>query len=1079
MSTLPHENVAMIKYVLKPKHELTMPNKKNFPIKMAVRFKQLSMMLLAILIVGTNTLFAQQLTVKGRVLSAAGTAVSDVSVLVRGTTTGTSTDADGNFSINVAQGGTLVFSAVNYSTKSVKVNSAADLTITLEAANQALDEVVVVGYGTQRKRDVTGAVSSVKETALREVPVANLQQALQGRAAGLEVQRTSNQPGGGAQIRIRGIRSINGSNDPLLVLDGIPYDGTLNDINPNDVTSVEILKDASATAIYGSRGANGVLLVTTKRGKAGDSRLTYNGYSGTGTVANPYPVFNSTEYQAMRNMSPWGQGYQPSEIKGIADGTETNWQDLIYGTSIRTDHNIAISGGSNGSNFMLGGGYYKETTVMPGEEFERYTLRAAIDAKVGQRIKVGLTTQNNVSVATGSQFVSGSAQFRLLAMSPLIAPYDSAGNINPTPWGNIDDINANGKYSPLYLKQGERNWVDRVRRLRTFNSLYGEYDIMKGLKYRVNLGLNYAQQHSAQFQPADLPNQPSFFRANQGNIASVNNGETWGYTLENILTYDKVYKEDHRFNFTGLYSYQEGQSFNNSVQKDSIADNFVQFYNLALSTPISSNNTALGGGEVKSSLISYMGRMNYSYKNKYLATVTYRRDGSSRLSAGNQYFDYWAGSLGWNISDEKFMQKLDFVDQLKLRVSYGTTSNQAVGEYSSLGLVGNQNFIGGNAGIIRYNFGSNIVSGYQLVNLPNPTLGWEFTNVLNLGLDFGFLNNRITGSIEAYSSKTDRLLYAINLPPTSGVPGAFLTNIGAMENKGMEFTVSTAIIEPKSRKGFSFSTDLNLFFNKNKLVRLNGNITQQPGNQLFVGNSMTSIWDYNKLGIWQLDEAAEAARFGSSPGQLKLEDRSGPNGVPDGRITVADKYVLGNQDAKLQGGLTLRFGYKGFDLSSVIYARFGGLLVSQVHQPFASFLTILDGRRNTLKVDYWTPTNSTNWFPQPAAQISPVSDAWSTLGYYSGTFAKLRSINLGYTFDQGIMSRIKAQSMRVYFTVDNVGILFSPYFRKTGIDPEGTGTGSQGVSNPGNIRGGQNGAITIGLGTPPRTTFTFGANITL
>nr|MCU0374211.1 TonB-dependent receptor [Chitinophagaceae bacterium] len=667
--------------------------------------------------------------------------------------------------------------------------------------------------------------------------------------------------------------------------------------------------------------------------------------------------------------------------------------------------------------------------------------------------------------------------FRMLAMSPLVSPYLEDGSINPTPWGNIDDINANGRYSPLYLNTDNPEWVDKVRRLRTFNSLYAEYSFYKDLKYRVNAGFSYAQQQNAQFQPADVPGSPSFFRATQGNIASVDNGETWGYTLENLLIYDKTIKDKHKINFTGLYSIQENQSFNTFVQKDSIADNFVQFYNLALSTPINSNNTALGGGENKWALISYMARLNYGFDNKYLLTLTYRRDGSSRLAKGNNWFDYWAGSVGWNLHEEKFLENFRQLSALKLRASFGTTSNQAVNPYQSLGLVNNSNGIGGNAGITRYNFGPTIVSGYNIINLPNPNLSWEFTNVLNIGLDFGLWKNKITGTVEAYWSRTNDILYGINLPATSGVAGSFVTNIGAMDNRGFEFTLSATQLETKS--GFSWTADYNLFFNRNKLVRLNGNITQQPGNQLFVGHPMTAVWDYNKLGIWQSDEAEEAARFGARPGQIKLEDRSGPNGRPDGRITVDDKYILGSGDADLQGGMTQRFAYKGFDLSMVFYARFGGLLFSQIHQPFSSFLTVMDGRRNTLKVDYWTPTNPSNWFPMPQQEISNVSDAWTTLGYYDGTFVKLRSINFGYTFGRQVLKKLGAQNLRAYFSADNVGTFFSPYFRQTGIDPEGTGTGSQGVSNPGNIRGGLNGMVTIGLGTPPRTTFTFGINMTL
>jgi TonB-linked SusC/RagA family outer membrane protein len=1044
------------------------------------KLKLLSSILLFFTLFISNQSNAQSIPISGKVIGASGSPISGVSVTVKGTRTGTTTDEAGNFQINAEKGNILLISSVGFLTQELTIPndiSSFSTTITMVVGENKLDEVVVIGYGTQRRRDVTGAVVSIKESAIREVPVANIQQALQGRAAGLEVQSTGNQPGAGAQIRIRGTRSISGSNDPLIVLDGIPYEGSLNDINPDDIASIEVLKDASATAIYGSRGANGILLISTKRGKSGETRISYNGYYGVGSALNPFPVFNAQEYMAMRNTSTWGQGYLPQEIEGMANGTNTNWQDLMYQNSFRTDHNITASGGSNGNTFSLGGGYFKENTLLPGEDFTRYTVRAAIDAKVGRKIKIGLTSLNNVSIQNGAQFVSGSPLFRMLAMSPLVSPYLEDGRINPTPWGNIDDINGSGRYSPLYLQTDNPEWHDRIRRIRTFTSLYGEYQFTKDFKYRINAGFSYAQQHNAQFQPADIPGSPSFFRAAQGNIASVQNGETWGYTLENLLIYDKVFKDKHKVNFTGLYSIQENQSFDNFVQKDSIADNFVRFYNLALSTPINSNNTALGGGESKWALVSYMARLNYGFDNKYLATLTYRRDGSSRLAKGNQWFDYWAGSLGWNIHEENFMRNIKPLSALKLRASYGTTSNQAVNPYQSLGLVNNSNGIGGNAGITRYNFGPTIVSGYNIINLPNPNLSWEFTNVFNLGLDFGLLNNRITGALEVYWSKTNDILYGINLPASSGVAGSFVTNIGSMQNNGAELSISAVHVETKS--GFSWSGDYNLFFNRNKLLNLNGNITEQPGNQLFVGHPMTAIWDYKKLGIWQSNEAAEAASFGARPGQIKLADVSGPDGKPDGRISIDDKYVIGSGDARLQGGMTQRFAFKGFDVSAVFYARFGGMLFSQVHQPFSSFLTVMDGRRNTLNVDYWTPNNPSNWFPMPQQEISNVSDAWSTLGYYDGTFVKLRSINFGYSFKPAILKKLNAQLLRAYFTIDNVATMFSPYFKQTGFDPEATGTGSQGVSNPGNIRGGNNGMVTIGLGTPPRRTFTFGLNVTL
>ena len=542
------------------------------------------------------TLLLAQRMVNGKVTDASGAPVKGASIQVKGTTVGTSTDDNGNFTIAAEKGAVLLVSNVGFSDTEFAVGEEASLTIRLNALVKDMSEVVIVGYGSQRKRDVTGATVSVSEQALREVPVPNLQQALLGRAAGLEIQTVGNQPGAGAQIRIRGIRSISGSNEPLFVLDGIPYDGNLNDINPDDVASIDVLKDASATAIYGSRGANGVVLITTKKGRSGESRISYNGYYGLGKPAYKYPLFNADEYQAMRNLSPWTNGYMAEELNGIAIGRNTDWQDLMYETAMRTDHNISVSGGANGSTFSLGGGYYNETTVMPGEEFTRYTLRGTIDTRVGRRIKIGLSTQNTLSISEGSQFVSGAAMFRTLALSPLMPAYNDDGSLYLIPHGNIDDNNGDGRYSPLLLKDGPKTWNDRVRRLRTFNALYGEYEFLKGLRYRVNLGLTYAQQFNGQFRGADRPDNPSFFRAGLGNIARVENGENWSYTLENLLFYDARIKNDHKISFTGLYSIQEAQSFNNFVQKDSITEDFVEYYNLALSTPVNSANTGLGGG---------------------------------------------------------------------------------------------------------------------------------------------------------------------------------------------------------------------------------------------------------------------------------------------------------------------------------------------------------------------------------------------------------------------------------------------------------------------------------------------------
>lgn len=1039
----------------------------------------LQAILLLVLLAGPSALPAQQRPVSGVVTDMQGNVIAGASVRVKGAASGTATGADGTFIIHVAPGTTLQVSSIGFATKEVAVGNETRLEIRLEAQATDINEVVVVGYGTQRRKDVTGAVVSVNEKALREVPVPNLQQALVGRAAGLEVQQVGNQPGAGAQIRIRGVRSISGTNEPLYVVDGIPFDGNLNDINPDEVASIEILKDASATAIYGSRGANGVILVTTKKGRTGETRVYYNGYYGIGTPAYEFPVYNAQDYQVMRNASNWPTGYLIEEQNGIALGRNTDWQDLMYDNSMRTDHNISVSGGRDGNNFSLGGGFYKETTLMPGEDYTRGTLRATIDTRIGKKLKVGLNTMNTVSYARGSQFVSGNAIFRMLAASPLMPAYNADGSVYLLPNSNNDDNNA-GVYSPLLLK-GEKTWDDRVRRLRTFNTMYAEYEFIEGLKYRLNLGLNYAQEFGGQFRNHDdtASGHPSFFRPSQGNIARVSNGETWGYTAENLLYYDKTIGE-HRLNFTALYSIQETQSFSNFIQKDSITEDFVKFYNLAFSTPVTSQNTSVGGTENRWALISYMARINYSFRDRYLLTLTYRRDGSSRLSPGNQWFDYPAVSAGWVISDEAFMQDITPVSILKLRAGWGRTSNQSVNPYDSRGLVNNDNGLpAGNTGgnITRYNFGPTIVTGYNVVTLPNPNLSWEFTSTTNIGLDFGLLNNRIAGSIEYYTSRTKDILYNVNLPVTSGVAGSFPTNIGEMENKGFEFSVSADIY--RARSGFTWSADLNFFWNRNKLLKISDNVFQDIGSQLFVGESMSAIYDFKKLGVWQLDEAEAAAAVGSSPGQIKLLDYSGPDGKPDGVISATDdRFVIGDMDADFQGGITNRFAFKGFDLSAVITARFGGLLVSQVHQPLASYISILDGRRNAIKVDYWTPNNPSNWFPIPQGTTS--GDSWRTLGYYKADYVRIRSINFGYTLDKKWLKRITAQNARLYFTVDNVGILYSPYYRQTGLDPQATAAGDRGIGGVlNNLRQNDrgNGALIVGLGTPPRRTYTLGLNL--
>ncbi|RZL05827.1 MAG: SusC/RagA family protein, partial [Pedobacter sp.] len=488
---------------------------------------------------------------------------------------------------------------------------------------------------------------------------------------------------------------------------------------------------------------------------------------------------------------------------------------------------------------MAGAAFFKQTTVLPGQDFARGTLKGTGDFKIGKSVKIGISNMSNFNVTHGSQF--GINVFPLLTLSPLASPYNADGSINIKPAGNVDD--KDGTYNPLLLLNNDNDWVDRVRRFNSFNTAFGEVDIWNGLKYRLNVGLNYSQEEGAQFRGIDTYFRPGL----STNLASVRNSVTTSYVLENLLTFDKVIASKHRISATALYSFQDDRSHSTSVSKEGITADFVQFYDLGKSSTDPAAN--LGGGEATTNVLSYMLRANYIYNDKYMITLTGRRDGSSRLAVGNKWKSYPAVSTGWNISNESFLKKFKSISNLKLRAGWGITSNQSVDAYSSRGGVDNRNSgLGNPVPLIRYNFGAKSESGYSVVKIVDPNLDWEYTSTRNIGLDFGLLNNRITGAIEWYKTKTTKLLYSVPLPPTSGVNDPYLTNIGNIANRGMEFSISSDNV--KSDRGLNWSTDLNFYFNRNKLVKLNGVINQVVNNQLFIGESLTTIWDYRKLGIW-------------------------------------------------------------------------------------------------------------------------------------------------------------------------------------------------------------------------------------
>jgi TonB-linked SusC/RagA family outer membrane protein len=999
------------------------------------------------------------ITVRGRIINERSQPVTSASVVVKGTTIGTTTNDNGEYQLTAPSNGALVITSVGYPSKEISINGQTTINLSLTVSSTDLEQVVVVGYGTQRRKDVTGAIASIRGEALREVPSANVVQALQGRVAGVDIARTGSTPGSGGQIRIRGNRSLSGSNDVFIVVDGIPYGGSINDINTDDVASIEVLKDASSTAIYGSRGSNGVIIITTKRGRVGKPQISLNSYYGITKIVGQYDLFTGPEFQRFKEIAQYGAGSQTFSLleqEGIRNGTSTNWQDYLYKDGSVMNHEISLSGGSEGVQYGLSGGYFKEEGVMPLQSFERFSLRSTIDARIGKRIKIGLNSLNTLGYTNGESI---NPLYNTLRISPLVSSEMPDGSIRKFPLEGTVDATVTMHPSTL----SENQSIDKRRRFRTFNSLYAEVQIIEGLRFRYNLGLDFRQENRGIYNGYGTIANADRTGPAQAN-ASVRNGEAYTVVSESILNYEKTLAGKHRFNLTGLFSTQQDRSFNTRLDGNTFPADMVQYYNFNLAqivtAPSDDNNFN------KSGLLSIMGRLNYSFDNRFLLTATFRRDGSSVFPV-NKYLNYPAFSLGWNIDNEQFMADQDIFTALKLRAGYGVTGNQGgIGDGARGGLASN-----------RYNFGATNAQGYFISSLPNTKLKWEDTKTTNVGLDFGLLNNRISGSIDVYKQNTDNLLVRKELPRSNGVNN-YLTNAAATEGKGLEISLST--INIRSNNGFNWSTDINFSLNREKIVRLEEpDRLQDVGNGWFVGQPISVIYDYRKEGIWQIDEAAEAARYGRTPGQIKLADISGPDGKPDGAITDQDRSIIGNFQPDWFGGLTNRFAYKNFDLSVVAFARWGGTLVAtylQGNNAATGYFAFGNGRSNQMDVDYWMPTNPTNAFPKPDGTTEAIQFG-SVLGYYDATFVKVRSINLGYTFPNALLGRTGLSNLRVYLTAQNPFIVYSPFVKAgLGFDPEGTGTGGA-LQSQGGVNSAPARAITIGLATPSTRQFIFGLNL--
>lgn len=996
-----------------------------------------------------------QSTIKGVVKDEMGMPIPGANILLKGTQSTASTDLDGNYVINIESGKNILsFSFIGYKTKEVTIGSQTVVNVSLDPATSELTEVVVIGYGTQRKEAVTGSVASIGGKELNEVAAVNVTQALQGRLPGVELAQTSTKPGAAMQIRIRGTRSLTGSNDPLIVLDGIPFAGSIGDISPVDIKSVDILKDASATAIYGSRGANGVILISTNKGRKNQkAKFSYNGFGGVKDIFAKYDMMNGDQLSALRDYA----GVYPADGVDEVRGINTDWQDMLYGSGQMLSHDVSVSGGTEFGSYNAGIGYYKEESVLPGQKYERFSLRAGTDQQINNSIRIGFTTNSNYAITNGDNIGPGSA----LAASPIANPYNDDGSLKRVVSSAADD---QWVYTRQTINGLGESYVNLNRAFSSYNNVFAEVKIpgIDGLKYRINTGLNFRMSNNGYYEG------PGVFDVNPVTLsnASINNSMSTQWVIENLLTYDKTFADKHTINFVGLYSNEQFTSNASSIARNGITSDAFQFYNLGQSEEEAVINPSNQDYE-QWGLTSYMARLMYSYDNRYFVSATLRSDGSSRLAPGNKWVTYPAVSAGWTVSNESFMKNISSINMLKLRAGYGQTSNQAVAPYATLGALSTR----------PYNFGSTNATGVYVTQLPNPALGWEFSTTWNYGIDFGLLNNRLTGTIEYYKTNTKDLLQRVNLPVTSGVNN-YVANVGSTENKGYELSLTGVILD--NPKGLNWTVGVNIYTNKNRLVSLASGALRDDANSWFVGYNINSILDYEKVGLWQQGDPYMSILEGVTdvsnvPGSIKVKYTGdyNPDGSPTRAINASDRQII-ETDPDFQGGFNTNLTYKGFDFSAVGAFKSGGVLISTLYGS-AGYLNLLNGRRGNVDVNYWRPDNTDADFPNPSGLRSGDNPKYmSTMGYFDASYVKIRALTLGYTLEQDFIKDLGIDKLRVYFTAQNPFVFFSPYHKKSGMDPETNSLGDQNQA----VASYNSRFLVIGTNTPSTRNYLFGLNLT-
>ena len=1052
--------------------------------------KKSLLMSLVLMFTFLTGVLAQTRTVSGRVTDrSTGSGLPGVTVLLKGTSNGVSSNADGAFSLSVpSTGGTLVFSSVGMTTQERALGTESEFSIALSTDTKQLNEVVVTGYGAQQeRRDIIGSIATVKSSDYKDQPIIGVDQALQGRAAGVQVIQNSGTPGGGISVRVRGAASIGASNEPLYVVDGLPIStgntsqlasggqltNGLNDINPNDIESIEVLKDAASAAIYGSRASNGVVLITTKRGKSGKARVDLDYYAGSQTVWKKPQVINGaqqtqlfldaaagrypanaagnypTPFAAATGPSPvvfrtnadlaaylYGPGnFGPADANGIRDyvtpagnpirplsqfqnpstSTSSDFVSKVLRTAPISNYGVTFSGGNDASRFRLAVNYFDQQGTIVGSGFKRGSARLSLDNKLSEKVRmgasIGITQSNNNRINNDNSIYGVLTTARLYATD--LPTYNADGTYYKN--GSLENPIA-AAVEPIIKSTNNR----------LIGSQYTEFELIKNLRYRATFGLDYTYGRDDRFY-STLTNAGAAVRG-EATLATL---QDLNFNHISAFNYSKTLAENHNLSALLVFEYQRDSYSDAFSQVTGFPSNSIRELS-AGATKVQATSSSTGNA-----LFGTLAKLDYSFKGRYLLGASVRRDQGSRFGADNQVGYFPAFSAGWRILEESFLKDQTAVSELKLRGSFGETGNQPTANFGSRGLIGP---------------GANYLDqgGLALTQLANPNLKWERTKQTNVGIDFGFLQNRFYISADVYQRKTSDLLLAQRLPNDTGF-ASYSANIGNIENKGLEFALTTVNFRNEGT-GFNWETNFNISFNRNEVTKLSDQAltgsAQGFASRLIVGQPLGAFYGYRVDHIFQTQEEINAlnasARVAANnntvfyqggptvtkPGDIMFKDISGPNGKPDGRITADDQEIIGTAQPKFYGGITNTIRFMNFDFSAFLQYNVGSKVFNASKQFTQGMSTTYS--QDVEVLNRWTPTNTNTDVPRAVFGDPNQNNRNSDRFLESGSFARFKSVSLGYTLPTALATTAHVRTVRVFASAQNL-VTFTKY---TGLDPE-------------------------------------------